>query len=191
MALTRQWLTSFGQFLPNGSTPKTATQNNLYDAATSPSNVSMLRARTDIELYVRCTATGTSTIDSSVWEETIMAVGLIGYSANVDPATSATPLSTPTDPPGSSGWMQWEYLYPDLMNIDFNAPEVATIVWRPRQGTIDTQARRALPNSVSAFSVWLPWEIQDGSGLINTTTNGVTYNLGARFAQRSLFVTKT
>lgn len=191
MTLTRRWLTSFGQFVPSLPAPLLANQNNLYDAATSPSPVSMLRARTDIELYVVAAGSASANIDLSFFYETVMAVGLIGYSANVDPATSATPLTTPTDPPGSSGWLQWEYLYPELQFVNTLTPQLAVGVWRPRGGTIDTQARRKLPNNVSNFSVWLPWEVQNGSGLINTTTGGVTYSLGARFAQRSLFVTTT
>jgi hypothetical protein len=64
------------------------------------------------------------------------------------------------------------------------------ITWRPKDKTIDTQFRRVQTSS-AGIDLFMPWEIQDGSGLINTTTGGVSYNLGARFAQSWLVETKS
>lgn len=191
MALVRHVDRTYGQFIPNGATSTAFNAGELFtEAPVVGAAMSSLRIRTDIELYVRCVATMTNTISSSIWEETLIAVGTEIFPSTAGELISDLPLTNAATPnPASLGWVQWEYLYPEVMNIDFNAPEVATVVFRPREGTIDTQARRNVGVGVG-LDVWLAWEIQDGSGLMNTTTAGVTYNLGARFAQQLWFETK-
>jgi hypothetical protein len=183
MPVTRFSDRTLGQFLPNGATPTAFHDGETFTVAgTAGKRTSWLRTRTDIELYVRITSTATNLINSAIWEETVMIMGVEMFPSTAGELISDTPITNTTPNPASTGWAQWEYLYPELMNIDFNAPEVATVVWRPRQGTVDTQSRRRVPIGVG-LDVWLAWEIQDGAGLINGTHGGVTYNLGARFAQ--------
>lgn len=174
---------TLGQFLPNGSTSPAFNQGETFTVAgTAGKKTTWLRTRTDIELYIRCVATGSATISSAIWEETIAMVGVEMFPSTTGELISDLPISNLTPNPNSRGWSQWEYLYPEVMNIDLNAPSVATVVFRPRGGTIDTQTRHEVPAGVG-LDIWLAWEFQDGAGLINTTTSGVTYNLGARFAQ--------
>lgn len=193
MVVTRDWLRAYGQFLPNGSTPKTANANNTQSAESIGSNVTTsLRLRTDIELYVLAIGTGSANIDLSVAYETLIAVGSIIYQFG-SVTTSDTPLTDanpPSELPRIGTWGQWEYLYPTIDFINVLTPQVALITWRPKAGTIDTQFRRIQTNA-SGLDLFMPWEIQDGSGLINTTTSGVSYNLGARFAQSWLVETKS
>ena len=193
MAVTRDWLRTYGQFLPNGTTPTTANANNTLSAEAIGAEVkTSLRLRTDIELYVLCQGSGSSDIDLSVFHETLIAVGSIAYQFG-SVTTSDTPLTDanpPSELPRIGNWGQWEYLYPTIDFVDTLTPQVALITWRPKGGTIDTQFRRIQTNS-SGIDLFMPWEIQDGSGLINTTTSGVSYNLGARFAQSWLVETKS
>lgn len=193
MAILRKWQRTYGQFLANGATPVKAT--GIQTISVTPGtahSLSSLRLRTDIEMYVVAQATGTNPINFAFMDEVIMVVGSIVYVGGSE-LSSQTPLTDLDAPPitGSlGGWGQWEYLYPDLTNVDLNSPELAIVTWRPRQGTIDTQFRRTTTAS-TGMDLWMPWEIQDGSGLINTTTAGVTYNLGVRFAQSWLSEIRT
>lgn len=185
MAVIRKWHRSFGQFLPNGSTPTKAAQNNTLTVTPGgAAQITSLRLRTDIELYLSITQTGSTDISIQPFMETLVAVGSILYTGG-DQTSSQTPLTDPDAPPitGSlGGWGQWEYLYPTVDFVNVIAPQVALITWRPKGGTIDTQFRRVGPGP-TGIDLFMPWEIQDGSGLINTTTSGVQYFLGARFAQ--------
>jgi len=193
VALTRPWYRTYGQFLPNGTTPKFADANNTLSAESIGTEVTTsLRLRTDIELYVLCQGSGSSNIDLSVFHETLVAVGAVAYDFG-SVSTSDTPLTDANQSPETpriGGWGQWEYLYPTIDFIDTLTPQTALITWRPKDKTIDTQFRRK-QISASGIDLWMPWEIQDGSGLINTTTAGVTYNLGARFAQAWLVEKKS
>ena len=193
MAVTKAFPKAYGQFLANGSTPKIAPQNNTMSAIpTGTQLVTSLRLRTDIEMYVLAVGTGSANINLAVAYETIMVVGAIGYESG-KVTNSATPLSDTSPPPvtGSlGGWGQWEYLYPTVDFINIVTPQVALITWRPKDKTIDTQFRRAAPAN-NGIDLFMPWEIQDGSGLINTSTGGVTYNLGVRFAQSWLYELKS
>lgn len=192
MTVTRNWLRTFGQFVPNGTTPTTADQNNVGTLSpTGAGSTTSLRCRTDIELYLKITGTGSANIDLTVFHETLIVVGVIasksgGWTTSPTPLTDASPPSTLAE---LGDWGQWEYLYPTIDLIDTLTPQVALVTWRPKGGTIDTQFRRTVA-APDGIDLWLPWEIQDGSGLINTTTAGVTYNLGARFAQAYAFETK-
>lgn len=173
---------TFGQFTPNGATPTSFDQGETFTVAgTAGKKTTMLRTRTDVELYVSCVATMANPINSAIWQETLIIAAVEVYPSTAGELLSSIPNAGPN--PASVGWVQWEYLYPEVMSIDFNAPEVATVVWRPREGTVDTQSRREFPSTVG-FDVWLAWYVQDGAGLINGTHAGVTYNLGARFAQK-------
>lgn len=193
MAVTRNWFRTFGQFIPNGSTPKTATGNNVGTiGGTGTQTCTTLRCRTDIELYVLCQGSGSANIDLSVFYETLIAVGVIA-SKGGGWTTSPTPLTDTSPPPTTASlgdWGQWEYLYPTIDFVNTLTPQIALVTWRPKNGTIDTQFRRAAPVTTN-IDLWLPWEVQDGSGLINTTTSGVTYSLGARFAQAYAYELKS
>lgn len=186
MAITKRSTSSFGQFLPNGTTGKAPTGNNTLTMSSAGSTfLTSLRLRTDIELYVLAVGSGSANIDLSVAYETLIAVGSIMYVAGHITA-SDTPLTTPDPGPSTyslGNWVQWEYLYPTIDFINTLTPQIGLITWRPKNGTIDTQARRRV-TGVNGIDLFMPWEIQDGSGLINTTTAGVTYNLGCRFSQR-------
>lgn len=190
MAIHKLRTTTFGQFLPNGTTPTAQLAGpNLTASDPGSTFVTTLRLRTDVELYLRITGTGSSLIDPAVFRETLIVVGSIMYVGGHITNVSAGPLTDPDPGPTTyslGDYVQWEYLYPTIDFIDTVTPQSALITWRPKGGTIDTQARRRV-NGVDGIDVFMPWEIQDGSGLINTTTSGVTYNLGARFAQRLLY----
>lgn len=193
MAVTRTWLRTYGQFLANGSTPTTANANLTLSAESIGAEVTTsLRLRTDIELYLLCKGTSGADIDLSPFYETIMVVGAIAYQFG-SVTTSDTPLTNanpPSELPRIGTWGQWEYLYPAADFVNVIAPQVAVLTWRPKNGTIDTQFRRIQTNT-SGIDLFMPWEIQDGSGLINTSSGGVSYELGARFAQSWLVETKS
>lgn len=193
MAVVRNVSRVHGQFLANGSTPTAPTTNNTLSAIGSGVNhVSSLRLRTDIELYVLAKGTGTANIDLSFAYESIMVVGSVIYLA-ASTTNSDIPL-TNENPPANvnrfGDWGQWDYLYPSIDFVNTVTPQLAVVTWRPKNGTIDTQFRRA-NSGTGGFDLFMPWEIQDGSGLINTSTGGVTYELGARFAQTWFWETKS
>lgn len=175
-----------GQFLPALTTPLAPSGNNTLQASDGgvSNSYSTLRLRTDIELYV-IAGGGTSGVDLSFAYETIIAVG--GQLTQGGLATSSrTPLTDENFTPGTfelGDWVQWDYLYPDIQFVNTLVPQTVVVTWRPRTGTIDTQARRRY-DSINGIDLWMPWEVQNGSGLIGTTdANGNTYELGARFAQ--------
>lgn len=185
MATTREVSRSYGQFLATGTTPTAPTTNNTLTALHpgAPSH-SSLRLRTDIELYV-VAGGGTTDVNLSFATDTLIVVG--GLLTDGGAITnSPTPLTDASISPfiGQLGdWGQWEYLYPDIQFVNVNVPQLVIVTWRPRMGTIDTQFRRR-DDTINGMDLWMPWEIQDGSGLINTTdAGGNTYYLGARFAQ--------
>jgi hypothetical protein len=175
-----------GQFLPALTTPLAPSGNNTQTASDGgiSKSYSTLRLRTDIELYV-IAGGGTSGVDLSFAFETIIAVG--GQLTQGGLATSSrTPLTDENFTPGTfelGDWVQWDYLYPDIQFVNTLVPQTVVVTWRPRTGVIDTQARRRY-DSINGIDLWMPWEVQNGSGLIGTTdAHGNTYELGARFAQ--------
>lgn len=179
-----------GQFLPALTTPLAPSFNNTMSVGGGGvyNSQSTLRLRTDIELYV-IAGGGTSGVDLSFAYETIIAVG--GQFTQGGLATSSrTPLTDENFTPGTfelGDWVQWDYLYPDIQFANALVPQTVVVTWRPRTGTIDTQARRRY-DSINGIDVWMPWEVQNGSGLIGTTdANGNTYELGARFAQAAFW----
>jgi hypothetical protein len=186
MATTHHQTRIHGQFLPTGTTPLAPTTNNTQTASDGgiSSSYSTLRLRTDIELYV-VAGGGTGDLDLSFAYETLIVVGGQLTEGGLV-SNSRIPLTNENFTPGSfelGDWVQWDYLYPDIQFVDINVPQLAIVTWRPKEGTIDTQARRRY-DSTGGIDLWLPWEIQDGAGLINTTdAHGNTYKLGARFAQ--------
>lgn len=175
-----------GQFLPALTTPLAPSGNNTQTASDGgiSNSYSTLRLRTDIELYV-IAGGGTSGVDLSFAYETIIVVG--GQLTEGGLATSSrTPLTDENFTPGTfelGDWVQWDYLYPTIDFVNTLVPQTVVVTWRPKNGTIDTQARRRY-DSINGIDLWMPWEVQNGSGLIGTTdANGNTYELGARFAQ--------
>lgn len=175
-----------GQFVPNGTTPLAPATNNTMQASDGgvSHSYSTLRLRTDIELYV-VAGGGTTDVNLSFLYETLIVVG--GQFTQGGLATSSRiPLTDENFTPGTfelGDWVQWDRLYPTVDVVSINIPQLVVVTWRPVGGTIDTQARRRY-DSINGIDVWMPWEIQDGSGLINTTdAGGNTYLLGARFSQ--------
>jgi hypothetical protein len=193
MAVTRQVQRTLGQFLPNGATPLAAAANNTMSTGGGGfTSFSSLRLRTDIELYV-IAGGGTTDVDLSFADETVMIVGgLLTDGGSV--TTSPTPITDAQISPftGQLGnWGQWEYLYPDVQFVNVNVPQTVLVTWRPKGSTIDTQFRRR-NDSINGIDLWMPWEVQNGSGLINTTdAGGNTYFLGARFAQEWVYETRS
>ena len=176
---------SYGQFLPNGTTPLAPATNNTMTLgfADGTPSYSTLRLRTDIELYV-VAGGGTTDVNLSFATETIMVVGG-QFTDGGEQATSRLPLTDADFTPGTfelGTWVQWEYLYPEVTFVNVNVPQLVIVTWRPKDKTIDTQARRR-DDTAHGIDVWMPWEIQDG-GMINTVdAGGNSYYLGARFAQ--------
>ena len=175
-----------GQFLPALTTPLAPTGNNTQSASDGgiSSSYSTLRLRTDIEMYV-IAGGGTSGVDLSFAYETLIVVG--GQFTQGGLATSSRiPLTDENFTPGTfelGDWVQWDYLYPTIDFVNTLVPQTVVVTWRPKNGTIDTQARRRY-DSINGIDMWMPWEVQNGSGLIGTTdANGNTYELGVRFAQ--------
>lgn len=175
-----------GQFLPALSTPLAPSGNNTLSASDGgiSNSYSTLRLRTDIELYV-IAGGGSSGVDLSFAHDVLIVVG--GQMTEGGLATSSrTPLTDENFTPGTfelGDWVQWDYLYPDIQFVNTLVPQTVIVTWRPRGGTIDTQARRRY-DSINGIDLWMPWEVQDGSGLIGTTdAHGNTYELGARFSQ--------
>ena len=191
MTVTRTWARTFGQFTPTGTTPVAPDFNETFVIpAVAGKSLSWLRTRTDIELYVLAGG-GTTDVNLSFAFETIAVLGTEMYPSTAGELISDTPLTNPTANPASTGWAQWEYLYPDIQFVNVNVPQTVLVTWRPRGGTIDTQSRRAV-GAGAGLDIWMPWELQDGSGLINTTdAGGNTYFLGARFAQQVLYEYKS
>lgn len=175
-----------GQFLPALTTPLAPSGNNTLSASDGgiSNSYSTLRLRTDIELYV-IAGGGSSGVDLSFAHDVLIVVG--GQMTEGGLATSSrTPLTDENFTPGTfelGDWVQWDYLYPDIQFVNTLVPQTVIVTWRPRGGTIDTQARRRY-DSINGIDLWMPWEVQDGSGLIGTTdAHGNTYELGARFSQ--------
>lgn len=193
MAVLRTWQRTYGQFEPTGTTPLIQPNNNTGSVEPlGAASVTSLRLRTDFELFCLCVGTGSANINLEVFYQVLVVVGSIEYVKASQPH-SQTPL-TDADPgpvTGSLGnWGQWEYLYPTIDFVDTLTPQTALITWRPKNGTIDTQFRREVTGN-NGIDLWMPWEIQDGTGLLNTTTGGVSYNIGARFSQAWLTETKS
>lgn len=183
-----------GQFLPALTTPLAPSGNNTLSASDGgiSHSYSTLRLRTDIELYV-IAGGGSSGVDLSFAHDVLIVVG--GQMTEGGLATSSrTPLTDENFTPGTfelGDWVQWDYLYPDIQFVNTLVPQTVIVTWRPREGTIDTQARRRY-DSINGIDLWMPWEVQDGSGLIGTTdAHGNTYELGARFSQALFWTGRT
>ena len=190
MTTTRSVTRTHGQFLPALTTPLAPDFVQTLSATFSDGtpSYSTLRLRTDVELYV-IAGGGTSGVDLSFAHDVIMAVG--GQMTKGGLATSSrTPLTDENFTPGTfelGDWVQWEYLYPEIQFVNTLTPQTVLVTWRPKNGTIDTQARRR-NDQAGGLDLWMPWEVQDGSGLIGTTdAHGNTYELGVRFMQALFF----
>lgn len=179
-----------GQFLPALTTPLAPQTNNTLTAGFGDGtpSYSTLRLRTDIEMYV-IAGGGTGDASLAFAYETVIMVGCQMTQGGLATA-SRVPITDANFTPGTfelGDWVQWEYLYPEIQFINTPLPQTILVVWRPKGGTIDTQARRR-NDQIGGIDLWMPWEVQDGSGLIGTTdANGNTYELGVRFAQALFF----
>lgn len=175
-----------GQFLPALTTPLAPNNINTQQASDGgiSHSYSTLRLRTDIELYV-IAGGGTGDASLAFAYETVIMVGCQLTQGGLA-TSSRLPITDANFTPGTfelGDWVQWEYLYPEIEFVDTLVPQTILVTWRPRGGTIDTQARRRY-DSINGIDLWMPWQVQDGSGLIGTTdANGNTYELGVKFAQ--------
>ena len=190
MTTVRNVTRTEGQFLPALTTPLAPAFNNTLSASGGGvyNSYSTLRLRTDIELYV-IAGGGTGDADLSFAYETVIMVG--GQMTQGGLATSSrTPITDANFTPGTfelGDWVQWEYLYPEIQFVNTLTSQTVLVTWRPKNGTIDTQARRR-NDQAGGLDLWMPWEVQDGSGLIGTTdAHGNTYELGVRFMQALFF----
>ena len=186
MTTVRNVTRTEGQFLPALTTPLAPATNNTLTASGGGiyNSYSTLRLRTDIELYV-IAGGGTGDLSLAFAYETVIMVGC-QFTQGGLATSSRIPITDANFTPGTfelGDWGQWDYLYPDIQFVNVIVPQLVIVTWRPKEGTIDTQFRRRY-DSINGIDLWMPWEIQDGAGLINTTdAGGNTYFLGARFAQ--------
>lgn len=175
-----------GQFAPTGTQPLANPNVNTFTAAFGGvSSYSLLHMRTNIELYV-VAGGGTGPVDMAFAYETDMIVGTMASVGGsiTSSFTPITDLSIPLFTGRLSDWGQWNYLQPTIDFVDTLVPQLVIVTWRPPEGVIDSEFRRR-SDTIAGIDVWMPWEIQDGAGLINTTdANGNTYVLGGRFAQQ-------
>lgn len=175
---TAQWIRSGGVELPNGSTPLA---QNALKVATGPSPSTLRRSRVDLELHVIAAGTG-SGVAAGFWSEVLIVAALWWNDAAVVPANSPTPLTTTNTSPE---YVFWDVLHPTVQYLDVATPTLG-VTWRPEQGTIESFAQRKAEATLHN-TAWLCWEVLDGSGLINTTSGGITYNLGASYATNLLY----
>lgn len=178
---TYEWLRTFGQFPPSLPAPKRAAGNELF---TLTAGDTLVRALINLDLYVTMNG-ATGNIDFSAVFLTLPTVGLIVNEDVVVPPSSNTPQTDLNPILPWRDWSLWEHMYPTVDFVNVVSPQFALATWRFRTGIIDVQSPRKTPAG-SAPSIWMPWEVQDGSGLINSTTAGVTYALGARFSAACL-----
>ena len=175
------WSRFFGVSPTTAGTPLVENANLLVHV---PAGESTRRAICTMELGVVAQATGAAQIDQSFTNDSEFAYGLVMTDQIVSPTVSPTPFANPIAN-GPSDWGQWEYLQPITLYQDLNAPQIQITSWRTPT-PVDTQFRRLAGTGLSA-DIWMPWEILDGSGLIGTTTAGVTSSLYARFSAQILF----
>lgn len=175
------WSRFFGVSPTTAGTPLVENANNLISV---PAGDSTRRLITNVELGVVAQATGAAQIDQTFTNFSEVAYGVVMTDQPLAPSVSPTPLTNP-NALAPSDWGQWEYLNPITLYQDLNAPQIQITSWRTA-APVDTQFRR-LATTGNQANIWLAWEILDGSGLIGTTTAGVTYSLYARFAVEILF----
>lgn len=178
----RSWNRTFGQFTPAVPAPKLGNANQLF---TPVPGATLLRSLINVDLYLIMNGAA-GNIDFSAVFETLPTLGLILNNDTTVPATSVTPQSDTNPISPWSDWLIWEHLYPTVDFVNVISPQFALATWRFRTGIVDLQTRRKT-NGAGTPSLWMPWEVQDGSGLINTTTAGVTYQLGARLSAAVLW----
>lgn len=182
MVAFRHWQ-RIGGVSPIGVTPLVEPNNNILAVAAGDS---ILRAITTVELGVVAKATGAAQIDTAFFTDSQFAYGLIVTDQIIAPSVSPTPFTNPVITP-KPDWAQWEYLQPNVLASDYVSPEVQVVAWRS-DTHVDTQFRYK-SHVGNQVNIWLPWEIQDGSGLIGNTVAGVTYSVYARFWCNILFET--
>lgn len=180
--VTRQWSRTGFQFLPDGTVPLAQSSVQVFSPAAGDS---LLRIRTTLEIFVSAVSSTGNLINFQIETVARVVMGVIAYDTASPPLASYLPITNPTSTPGSSGWLQYEHMYPTVDWFKESDVETTNVTWRSDPITVDTQARRRTTVG-NEPSVWLAWEIDDQSGLINTTTAGTTYALGARFTMAML-----
>jgi len=176
------WLTAAGAELPSGATP--LAQNALL-LGTFTGGESIVRIRAQIQLTVAFVGSAGNQVNFGVFNDTHAAAGLILFDTASPPATTPTPLSDPNGTGGQHGWAIWEPLYPSVAAFDPAAVETGVIHMNTGNLLVDSESKRKTTPGHTP-SLWLAWEINDASGLINNSVGGVTYALGARWAVRWL-----
>lgn len=165
------------QFLPDGTVPLAQSS---VTALTLTGGDSLLRLRTTLEIYVSIVSSTGNLVNFAAMTQARCLMGAILYDTASPPLASYLPITNSTSTPGSSGWLQYEEMTPTVDFYKTTDVEVANFTWRTDPITLDTQSRRRT-TSGNGPTLWLAWEIDDQSGLINTTTDGTTYGLGAKY----------
>lgn len=180
--ITRKWSRTGFQFLPDGTVPLAQSSVSVFNPAGGDS---ILRIRCTLEIICSIVSSTGNLINFQAETVVRAMMGVIAYDTASPPLASFLPITNSTSTPGSSGWLQWEHMHPTVDFFKESDVETANITWRTDPITVDTQSRRRT-TAGNVPSVWLAWELDDQSGLINTTTSGTTYALGARFSMAML-----
>jgi hypothetical protein len=173
-----QWIRSGGVFPHSGTVP--LAQSGLkISTGLSPSTLT--RSRIDLELSVLATGTGTG-VAAGFWSEVLVVAALWWNDSSVVPSSSPTPITNINESPE---YVFWDVLHPTVNYLDVATPTMA-VTWKSSSGTIESFAQRKGEPTLHN-TAWLTWEILDGSGLINTTSSGITYNLGGWYGSNLLY----
>lgn len=174
---TNIW-TRTGQIFPHdGSQPLTQNALKIYERA---GGATAERQRLDIELSVVAGGSGSGVVEGW-WTEVIVSIGIWANTNAVVPALSPTPLSNADD---GTRWLLWDVMHAEVQVNDTLTPS-QTIAWKYSTGDDETRSRFTYETTLTG-SLWVAWEIDDGSGVINTTIGGIAYNLGGWFAIAAL-----
>ena len=158
--------------------PLVGNNNQIF---TGPALSDTIRSRVSVFGYVTAQGAGPG-IRLQWWQDVIFQVALWWDNSAVVPATSPTPIAT-LDP--SPNYLFSNALEPRMDVFDIATPH-ENVSWRPPEGIIDVSAKRKTTNATPP-TVWLAYEVFDNSGIINTTTAGVTYSLGLHAAIEQLW----
>jgi len=168
---THQWVRNGGFFLSNTGHPAPLTQNaELLN--TGPVGSSLLRVRLDFRMYVSVEGSGGGFAEHW-WQDVLAQVGVWWDSSAAAPSTSPTPITNPDPTPD---WVINNTLYPHMDVYDVATP-YEEVSWTSSTGTIDVFSKRRA-SSTQVNTLWLAWELNDPSSLINTTSGAFFYGLG-------------
>lgn len=176
--VTRYWTRNDGLYQPDGSTP--LVQQSLMVGQWS-GGPTLLRIRTDIQFTVSAVATATGDlVNFRLLTGVSVAMGMVLYDTATPPASAPAPFLDENGTGAASGWLQWEFMYPEVSVFHEADLETAVVTYQSHNGTIDTQSRRRTTVG-NQPSLWLSWEIVDTSNQINQEVDGVFYALGMQY----------